>query len=390
MTAGPAFGALVRQMTVLRRDLHAHPELAFDERRTSNIVAELLTTAGLRVHRGLAETGVVATLQAGRSGRAIALRADMDALPLQELNEFAHRSTVAGRMHACGHDGHVAMLAGAASWLAREPTFDGTVHFVFQPAEEMAGGGRAMVEQGLFERFPVESAFALHNWPGLPVGQFATRTGPMMAGADTFEIVLTGRGSHAAMPHEGRDVVLAGSALVQALQAIASRNVDPLLSVVVSVTRFQAGHADNILPGSAVLGGTVRMFDATVRQLVRRRMEETCRGIALQSDLEVRLDYRAGYPPTVNAAGPTATAQAAAREVFGTDNVFEDRLPSMGAEDFAYLAEAVPACYGWIGNGPAEGGCVVHSPTYDFNDALIAYGLRFWRRLVERSLPRPD
>lgn len=389
MAAGPVFDDLVRRMTVLRRDLHAHPELAFDEQRTSNIVAELLATAGLRVHRGLAETGVVATLQAGRSRRAIALRADMDALPLQELNEFAHRSTTAGRMHACGHDGHVAMLAGAALWLAREPTFDGTVHFVFQPAEEMAGGGRAMVEQGLFERFPVESAFALHNWPGLPVGQFATRTGPMMAGADTFEIQLTGRGSHAAMPHEGRDVVLAGSTLVQALQAIASRNVDPLLSVVVSVTRFQAGHADNILPGSAVLGGTVRMFDAAVRQLVRRRMEETCRGIALQSDLEVRLDYRAGYPPTVNAAGPTATAQAAAREVFGIDNVFEDRLPSMGAEDFAYLAEAVPACYGWIGNGPAEGGCVVHSPTYDFNDALIAYGLRFWRRLVECSLPRP-
>lgn len=374
----------------LRRDLHAHPELAFDETRTSDIVAAFLAEAGLEVHRGLARTGVVGTLRAGTGQGAIGLRADMDALPLQELNDCAHRSRHDGRMHACGHDGHVAMLLGAAHVLAASRRFSGTVHFIFQPAEEMAGGARAMVDAGLFERFPVAAVHALHNWPGLDVGHLAVRPGPMMAGADVFEIRVRGRGAHGGMPHQGRDVVVAGAALVHALQSIVGRNVDPQDAAVLSVTRFNAGHGDNVLPDEAVLGGTVRMFDPAVRELLRCSMERACRGIATGFDVSVALEFEDGNPPMVNAAAPAALAERVALELFGHAQVHTGLRPSMGSEDFAFMAGRVPACYAWLGNGPTAGGCVVHSPYYDFNDAIIPLGVRYWVRLAETALPPPD
>jgi hippurate hydrolase len=378
---------LVPRLIAVRRDLHAHPELAFAEQRTADVVAEFLEEAGLTVSRGLARTGVVGTLRAGTGRGAIGLRADMDALPLQELGTAAHRSRHAGCMHACGHDGHVAMLLGAARSLAAMRSFSGTVHFIFQPAEEMAGGGRAMIEDGLFERFPMDAAFALHNWPGLDVGHVAVRPGPMMAGADLFEIRVRGQGAHAAMPHQSRDAVLAGAALVQALQSLVARNVDPQDAAVVSVTRFQAGHGNNVLPDEAVLGGTVRMLDPGVRELLRKGLERVCRGVGATHEVDIDLDYRAGYPPTLNAAAPTALAARVAGQLFGPNRVHDGLAPSMGADDFAFMAEHVPACYAWLGNGPTEGGCVLHNPHFDFNDEIIPLGVRYWVRLAEAALP---
>ena len=378
--------AIHPRLTAVRRDLHAHPELAFAETRTADIVAQCLGELGIEVHRGLARTGVVGRLRAGGGTGSIGLRADMDALPLAEINEFAHRSTHAGRMHACGHDGHTTMLLGAAEVLARTRAFDGTVHFIFQPAEEMAGGGKLMVDDGLFDLFPMDSVYSLHNWPGLGVGEFAVHPGPMMAGADVFEIRLRGRGAHAAMPHQGRDVILAGTALVQALQSLVARNVNPQDAAVVSVTRFNAGHGDNVLPDEAVLGGTVRMLRPDVRSLLEDGMRRVCRGIESAFEVVVDLDYRFGYPPTVNAEGPTALAERVARRCFGDACVHTGMDPAMGSEDFAFLAEKVPACYAWLGNGSSEGGCVVHSPKYDFNDAAIPHGVRYWVELVEAAL----
>jgi len=381
--------ALTPRIATLRRDLHAHPELAFAETRTAAVVAAHLKKLGLEVHEGLAGTGVVAQLKLGSSARAIGLRADMDALPLPELNTFAHRSCHAGRMHACGHDGHTAMLLGAAEALVAlrdTANFDGTVYFIFQPAEEHEGGGRVMVEEGLFERFPMQMVFGLHNWPGLPAGSIAALEGPVMAGADRFEIVITARGAHAAMPHQGTDAILAGAALVQALQSLVSRDADPLDPAVVSVTRFHAGHADNILPEQAVLGGTVRTFSPELQSALEAGIGRICVGIETAYRVGINLQYARGYPPTLNAAEPTAMSRAAARDVVGDANVFTQLKPSMGAEDFAYLARAVPGCYVWLGNGPGAGGCMLHSPHYDFNDEIISTGIRYWVRLVEKTL----
>ena len=374
------------KIAALRRDIHAHPELAFAEQRTSDVVARHLEALGIAVHRGLAGTGVVASIRAGSGGRAIGLRADMDALPLDELNGFAHRSTHAGRMHACGHDGHTAMLLGAAEALASTRRFDGTVHLIFQPAEEHEGGGKVMVEQGLFEKFPMEMVFGLHNWPGMPAGTFGIAAGPVMAGADRFEIVVTGRGGHAAMPHQATDTVLAGAALVQALQSLVSRNVDPLESAVVSVTRFQAGHADNVLPEVAVLGGTIRTFAPAMKQMLHDGLHRICAGIAAAHGVRAEVHYEHGYPPTVNAAAAAALCVETATALVGAEQVRVNPKPSMGAEDFAYLAQVVPGCYVWLGNGPGEGGCMLHSPHYDFNDDIIATGIRYWVALAERAL----
>ncbi|MDP2810152.1 MAG: M20 aminoacylase family protein [Rhodocyclaceae bacterium] len=377
------------RIAALRRDLHAHPELAFEERRTSEVVAAHLEKLGIETHRGLAGTGVVGRLSAGTGNRAIGLRADMDALPLTELNTFPHHSQHEGRMHACGHDGHTAMLLGAAEALAArrlDARFDGTVYFIFQPAEEHEGGGRVMVEEGLFDRFPMDRVFGLHNWPGLPAGSFGVIEGPVMAGADRFEIVITGRGVHAAMPHQGTDTVLAGAALVQALQAVVSRDTDPMESAVVSVTRFHAGHADNILPGTAVLGGTVRCFRPELQDALEEGMRRICRGIEMAHRVEVRLDFMRGYPPTVNAAEPTSLCREVARRVAGDGQVFTQLKPSMGAEDFSFLSCVVPGCYVWLGNGSGEGGCLLHSSHYDFNDAIIPAGIRYWVRLAEKAL----
>jgi hippurate hydrolase len=377
---------LQQRLAAIRRDIHAHPELAFAEQRTSDLVARHLGALGIEVHRGLAGTGVVATITAGKSGRAIGLRADMDALPLDELNAFAHRSQHAGRMHACGHDGHTAMLLGAAEVLAQTRRFDGTVHLIFQPAEEHEGGGRVMVEQGLFERFPMEMVFGLHNWPGMPAGSFGITEGPVMAGADRFEIVVTGRGGHAAMPHQATDTVLAGAALVQAAQSLVSRNVDPLASAVVSITRFQAGHADNVLPERAVLGGTVRAFTPAMQELLEAGLRRICAGSAATYGVSVDLHFERGYPPTTNAEAPTALCVATAKALVGAERIVINPPPSMGAEDFAYLSQVVPGCYVWLGNGPGEGGCMLHSPHYDFNDNVIDTGVAYWVALAERVL----
>ncbi|MCF8200056.1 MAG: amidohydrolase [Sulfuritalea sp.] len=378
--------ALAPKIAKLRRDIHAHPELAFDENRTSAKVADYLDGLGLEVHRGIARTGVVAKLSLGSSKRAVGLRADMDALPLAELNTFAHHSTLEGKMHACGHDGHTAMLLGAAEVLSQMRNFDGTVYFIFQPAEEHEGGGRVMVEEGLFDRFPMDMVFGLHNWPGMRAGSFGVTEGPVMAGTDRFEIEITGRGGHAAMPHQAVDVVLAGSALVQAVQSLVSRNTDPLDAAVVSVTRFHAGHADNVLPETAVLGGTVRTLNGNLQDALEEGLRRICGGIEATYQVSIDLSYQRGYPPTVNAAKPTAIACEVARHVVGDAQVMTQLPPSMGAEDFAYMALVVPACYVWLGNGPGEGGCMLHSPHYDFNDEIIATGIRYWAELAQRAL----
>jgi hippurate hydrolase len=381
---------LHQRIAALRRDLHAHPELAFDELRTSDAVAAELGRLGIEVHCGMAKTGVVGRLRMGTGqGPAIGLRADMDALPLAEMNAFPHRSRHEGRMHACGHDGHTAMLLGAAEVLAsrRDGGANGIVHFIFQPAEEHEGGGRVMVEEGLFERFPMQRVFGLHNWPGLPAGSFAIMAGPVMAGTDRFEIRITGRGGHAAMPHQARDTVLAGAALVQSLQQLVSRAVDPQDAAVVSVTRFHAGgQADNILPETAVLGGTVRAFDPQMQQMLEAGLRRICQGIELAHGVAIDVDYQRGYPPTINDAQAAALCREVALQVGGGEQALRPAKPSMGAEDFAYLAGVVPGCYVWLGNGPGEGGCMLHSPHYDFNDAIIPMGIRYWVRLAERAL----
>jgi hippurate hydrolase len=377
---------LTPKIAALRRDIHAHPELAFHENRTAQKVAAYLEGLGLEVHRGIARTGVVAKLALGSSRRAIGLRADMDALPLSELNTFPHHSTHEGKMHACGHDGHTAMLLGAAEALSALRNFDGTVYFIFQPAEEHEGGGRLMVEEGLFERFPMDMVFGLHNWPGMPAGSFGVIEGPVMAGADRFEIEITGRGGHAAMPHQAVDVVLAGSALVQAAQSLVSRSTDPLDAAVVSITRFQAGHADNVLPEVALLGGTVRSLNGELQEALEAGLRRICTGIEATYGVGIDLRYERGYPPTTNAPEPSFIAREVARHVAGETQVLTDLAPSMGAEDFAYLSRVVPGCYVWLGNGPGEGGCMLHSPHYDFNDEIIASGIRYWVRLAERAL----
>jgi amidohydrolase len=376
------------RLASLRRDIHAHPEVAFEEHRTSDVVADFLQAAGIEVHRGLAGTGVVGVLRSGTSDRAIGLRADMDALPMQERNEFAHHSRHPGKMHACGHDGHTAMLLAAAEYLAASREFDGTVYFIFQPAEESEGGARVMIEEGLFERFPMHSVFGMHNWPGMPAGQIAVMPGPMMASADQIEITLRGHGAHAAMPHQGVDPVVAGSALVQAVQTIASRVLDPLDAAVVSVTRFHAGEAYNVIPDRAVLGGTVRAFRPEVRDTLEATIERICNGIAAGFGVQVELQYHRGYPPTINSVAEAELCRAVAASVVGHGNVRTDMRPSMGAEDFAYMLQAKPGCYVWLGNGMGEGGCMLHNPLYDFNDDVLPIGATYWVRLVEHLLPR--
>ena len=374
------------ELTEIRRDLHAHPETAFEEVRTADIVADKLQSWGIEIHRGLARTGVVGTLKAGLANRAIGLRADMDALDLIELNEFGHKSRHEGKMHGCGHDGHTVMLLGAAKYLAENRNFDGTVHFIFQPAEENVAGGKVMIDDGLFEKFPVESVYGMHNMPGLEVGKIAVRVGPMMASADMFTIKVRGTGAHGAYPHKGIDTVLVASEMVMALQSIVARNVDPLEPAVISVTMFQSGHTTNVIPEHALLGGTVRAFRPEVQDLLERRMNEVLQGIARAHGAEVELDYQRRYPPTINTADETEVAAAAAALVVGADNVVHNITPSMGAEDFAWMLRERPGSYVWIGNGAGEGSCMVHNPRYDFNDEVLPIGSSYWVRLVETIL----
>lgn len=379
---------LHEKIASVRRDIHAHPELAFNEHRTADVVADYLETLGLEVHRGLAGTGVVAKISAGSSTRAIGLRADMDALPLKELNTFSHHSTIDGKMHACGHDGHTAMLLGAAEALAKTRNFDGTVYLIFQPAEEHEGGGRVMVEEGLFDKFAMEMVFGLHNWPGMEPGTMSVIEGPVMAGTDRFEITLTGRGGHAAMPHQANDAIVASVTLITNLQTLVSRNTDPQEATVVSVTRIHAGHADNILPNSVVMGGTVRTLKPELKDMMEAGVRRICAGVEAMFGVDIKLDYNYGYPPTINAKQATDHARVVAEKVVGKDKLLTHLKPSMGAEDFAYMAAVKPGCYVWLGNGLGEGGCMLHSPHYDFNDAVIPTGIRYWVTLAETILAK--
>jgi amidohydrolase len=386
----PEVAASLDELTQIRRDIHAHPELGFEEERTADIVAAKLKEYGCEVHRGLATTGVVGTIRKGNSLRAIGLRADMDCLPMQELNEFSHRSTHAGKMHACGHDGHTTMLLGAAKYLAKTRNFDGTVHFIFQPGEEGHGGGRVMVEQGLFEKFPCDAVFAMHNRPGMPVGNIGTRPGPLLAATDRFEITVKGKGTHAAHPHSGNDPFIITAQIVLALQTIPARNVDPIDSTVVSVGFVKGGSAVNVIPDEVHIGGTVRTFRPETQDLIERRIGEVVRGTAAAFGGEAQLSYRRGYPPTINHEEETYFAADVAAEVCGADHVSRTVPPTLGGEDFSYMLQAVPGAMCWLGNGPGEGGCFLHNARYDFNDTALPYGVSFFVRLAERFLEKTE
>lgn len=374
------------EMRRWRRDIHAHPETAFEELRTSARVAELLESFGLRVTTGLAKTGIVGSLENG-DGPSIGLRADMDALDIDEANDFDHASKHPGKMHACGHDGHTTMLLGAAKYLAETRRFKGTVHFIFQPAEENEAGGRVMVEEGLFDRFPVDSVFGLHNWPGQPVGTAAIRSGPMMAACDNFELQIIGRGCHAAMPHLGIDPVVIASEIIQAFQTIPSRSIDPFEAAVVSVTQVHGGDTWNVIPEKVLLRGTARSFMPTVQDAIEPKMRQLAEGIAQAHGASIVLDYQRRYPATINHKAETEIAARAMADVIGEENLGRSPVPSMGAEDFAYMLQVRPGSYIWLGNGPTEGGCMLHNPHYDFNDDLLPIGASYWARLVETTLP---
>jgi amidohydrolase len=372
-----------------RREIHAHPETAFEERRTADFVAARLGEFGIEVHRGLAGTGVVGTLRGSRpGGRAIALRADMDALPIHEKSGVPYASTNPGKMHACGHDGHTTMLLGAARYLAEARNFSGTVHFIFQPAEENEGGARVMLEQGLFERFPVESVFGLHNWPGLPAGSFAMRPGPMMASLDIFEITVKGKGSHAALPHLGIDPMVTAAQIVTALQTISSRNVHPVESAVVSVTQIHGGNTWNVIPDAVVLRGTTRSFKPGVQDEIEAGLRRIAEGTASAMGATIELRYERRYPATVNSAAETEIAAAVAAAVVGESNVDRDLQPTMGSEDFAAMLQVKPGAYVFVGNGTGEKAVGLHNSRYDFNDEILTVGASYWVRLVERVLAK--
>ena len=375
------------ELTVWRRYLHQNPELGFEEFKTSDFVANKLEDMGLSVHRGLAGTGVVATLVSGDgTGGSIALRADMDALPLQEKGSIAHRSETPGKMHACGHDGHTTMLLGAAKYLSETQNFNGTVQFVFQPAEEGKGGGEKMIEDGLFKLFPADEVYGMHNMPGIRVGEFAVAPGPMMAARDNFEIFIQGKGSHAAMPHQGVDPVVVGSHIVLALQTITSRNINPQESLVVSVTQFHAGEAFNIIPDTVTLKGTCRVFNSELQETLPDRIQQIVDGVSSTFGANSELTYHKGYPATINAESQTNFCADVAKEIADSEEGVDLKpTPSMGAEDFSYMLQERPGCYIWAGNGDSAG---LHHPEYDFNDQLLAVGASYWSRLVEQRLPR--
>ena len=386
MNLVPEVVALEPELRRWRHHLHAHPETAFEERATAAFVAERLRSFGLDVHTGLAGTGVVGVLRGGRSSAAIGLRADLDALHIHEKSGVAHASRHEGRMHACGHDGHTTMLLGAAQALAARRRIDGTAVFIFQPAEENEGGGRVMVEEGLFDRFPVRAVYGLHNWPARPAGTFATRAGPLMGAFDIFEIIATGKGAHAAMAYQGKDPMMFASHVIAALQTIVSRNLHPLAAGVVTVTQVHAGDTWNVIPAEVVLRGTVRTFDPAVQDLIERRMRVIVDGIAATFEMTAKLRYERRYPATVNSAGETAIAAAAAEAVVGRANVDTDPTPEMGSEDFAFMLQAKPGCYVWMGSRAGEDTPSLHNPRYDFNDDTLAIGASYWVTLAEREL----
>lgn len=382
------------ELEAIRRDLHAHPELRFEEQRTADLVARTLTGWGIEVHRGLGGTGVVGVVRSGRPGRSIGLRADMDALPIQETNAFPHRSRFDGRMHACGHDGHTTMLLAGARHLASAREFDGTVVLIFQPAEEGGAGADRMIREGLFERFPCDAVFALHNWPGLAVGQFAVAPGPMLASTNEFEIRVSGRGGHAAMPHLTVDPVLIAVQIVQGMQGIVSRARNPIDPAVLSVTMIHAGDATNVIPDVATIAGTVRTFDDSVTDLFEQRIRQVAALTAQAHGATALVDFQRTYPPTVNHAAQAEFAASVAEGIVGAGNVVRNVDPTMGAEDFAFMLRTRPGAYLFIGNGDGShresghgaGPCTLHNASYDFNDELIPIGGTFWVRLAEQFL----
>ena len=369
-----------------RHDIHRHPELAYEERRTASVVAGKLKAFGVdEVAEGIGKTGVVGVIRNG-DGPAIGLRADMDALPIAEETGLPYQSAEDGVMHACGHDGHTAMLLGAARYLTESRNFSGTVVLVFQPAEEGFAGARAMIEDGLFERWPVDAIYGVHNMPGLPAGTIALSPGPVMAAADEFTVAVKGKGGHGAMPHMAIDPVPAAAAMIASLQSIVSRNVDPSSPLVISVTRLHAGEAFNVIPDTVELGGTVRHFDNAVGEMAARRMREVVEGIAAAHGVSARLSYRKGYPPTRNHASETAFARGVAAQILGSEAPAQP--PVMGSEDFSFFLEEKPGAYAFVGNGDGEGCVTVHNPRYDFNDDILPVGASFFARLVETALPR--
>ncbi|MGC1442415.1 MAG: M20 aminoacylase family protein [Burkholderiaceae bacterium] len=389
--------AFQNDLRQIRRDLHSHPELRYEEHRTADAVAGRLQEFGLDVSRGLAGTGVVGTLRGSLSDRSVGLRADLDALPLQEHNEFGHRSTHDGVMHACGHDGHTAMLLGAARYMAAHCDFAGTVHFIFQPAEEGGAGGKRMVDEGLFEQHPCEAVFGMHNWPGMKVGQFAVCTGSMMASSNEFEITINGRGAHAAMPHNGADPVLVACQVVQGLQSIINRNKKPIDSAVLSVTQIYGGDAYNVIPDKAVIRGTVRTFSVEVLDLIETRMRDITETLPTAFGATGELSFVRNYPPLINHPNETKFCQQVMTNMVGQDNVLNFE-PTMGSEDFAFMLLEKPGCYVMIGNGDGEhreighgeGPCTLHNPNYDFNDELLPIGATYWVNLARAWLDRSE
>ncbi len=383
-------------ITTIRRDIHAHPELCFEEVRTADVIAKALTDWGIPVHRGLGKTGVVGIVKNGTSNRAVGLRADIDALPMTEHNRFAHASKHPGKMHACGHDGHTAMLLAAARHLSRHRNFDGTVYLVFQPAEEGGGGAREMIKDGIFERFPMEAIFGAHNWPGMKVGMIGVNPGAMLASSNEFKITVRGKGSHAALPHLGIDPVPVACQMVQGFQTIITRNRRPIDPGVISVTMIHAGEATNVVPDSAQLQGTVRTFSIEVLDMIEARMKQVADHICAAFGASCEFEFKRNYPPTVNHAGETEFVKRTLASVVGIENVvaFE---PTMGAEDFSFFLQAKPGCYFMIGNGEGEhregghgiGPCMLHNPSYDFNDDLIPLGATAWVRIAEEWLKAP-
>ncbi|HEY8333404.1 MAG TPA: M20 aminoacylase family protein [Tardiphaga sp.] len=373
------------ELTAIRRDLHAHPEIGFEEVRTSGIVAEKLASWGVEVHRGLGGTGVVGVLKGNGTGtKKIGLRADMDALPMEENTNLKWRSTIPGRFHGCGHDGHTTMLLGTARYLAETRNFDGTVHFIFQPAEEGLGGARAMIKDGLFTKFPCDEIYGLHNAPNLNHGEIAIFPGPAMAAADFFDIVITGYGGHGARPEKSKDPVMVAVALAQALQTIVSRNVNPLKSAVLSITQIHSGSAYNVIPGDARLCGTIRTFDEKVRLMVRERMHALAAGMAIAFDVEINVDIRDGFSVLVNQEEQSKAIEDVARTVVGDSNVFTDVKPLMGSEDFADMLHAVPGAYFWVGH---DGDVPVHNPGYVLDDKILPIGASMFARIIETRMP---
>jgi amidohydrolase len=383
------------EIAAIRRDIHANPELCFQENRTADVVAGKLTEWGIPVHRGMGTTGVVGIIEGktNKSGKAIGLRADMDALPMQEFNQFAHASKNAGKMHACGHDGHTAMLLGAAQHLAKTRDFDGTVYVIFQPAEEGGGGAREMIKDGLFTKFPVEAVFGMHNWPGGKVGTFAVSPGPVMASSSEFKITVKGKGSHAALPYESIDPIPAAAAMVTAFQTIISRNKKPIDPGVISVTMIHAGSATNVIPDSCELQGTVRTFTMEVLDMIERRMREVASNTAAAYGATCEFEFARNYPPTINSQAEADFCRSVMVSLVGADSVLPQE-PTMGAEDFSYMLQAKPGAYVFISNGEGDhramghgaGPCMLHNPSYDFNDEVIPLGVSYWVKLTEKWL----